>query len=459
MHADKPLFWHQGLFLQPQHFQLSDLHQLHRFRALRQYGMPYFWGVAGLKIRKGALERRQIEVTEIEVLFDDGHLVTFPGNAHIEPRSFDKAWEEGGKPFMVYLGLRKWNPEGGNVSQVEDTAASVNTMYAVSPDPVEQPDLLGSGPAAQLKPMRYVLRLFWEDELDDLGAYNIIPLARLERDVQEVRLDESFVPPCITLSASRWLCHVFSDISDQVASRCRRLEQYKNPAGLGSGDLDFTSTVFLLVLRSLNRYAPQLDHFATAPHIHPWHAFGLLRQMIGELSSFSREMSALGEGPDGQKILPDYDHENIGPCFEKAREIVTNILDSLTAGPEFMSQFVFSDPYFTVEMPERAFAAGNTFWLLVKTENPEQALPELLKIAKLSATHGMSTLLARAVQGIGMIHMENLPPGLPRSKGALCFRIDTDSPHWEDVVRSGSLSLYWDSAPSDLAVYIAAMRG
>ncbi|GKT31374.1 type VI secretion system baseplate subunit TssK, partial [Aduncisulcus paluster] len=90
MHADKPLFWHQGLFLQPQHFQLSDLHQLHRFRAMRQYGLPYFWGVSGLK----------------------------------------GAWEEGGKPFTVYLGLRKWNPEGGNVAQVEDTAASVNTMFA-----------------------------------------------------------------------------------------------------------------------------------------------------------------------------------------------------------------------------------------------------------------------------------------------------------------------------------------
>ena len=459
MHGDKPLFWHQGLFLQPQHFQLSDLHQLHRFRAMHQYGLPYFRGVAGLKIREGALERRNFEVTEVEVFFEGGHLVNFPGNAILEPRSFDKDWEDGGKPFMVYLGLRKWSFEGGNVAEVEDTSALVNTMFAVSPDPVEQPDLLGSGPSAQLKPMRYVLRLFWEHELDDLGAYEIIPLARLERDVQDVRLDESFIPPCITMNASGWLSILFRDISDQVASRCRRLEQYKNPTGLDSGDLDFTSTVFLLVLRTLNRYAPQLDHYASAPHIHPWHAFGLLRQIIGELSSFSREMSALGEGPDGQKVLPDYDHENIGPCFEKAREIISNILDSLTAGPEFMSQFVFSDPYFTVELPERAFAAGNSFWLLVKTENPDQSLRELMNVAKLSATRGMSNLLARAVHGIGMIHMENLPPGLPRSKGSLCFRTDTESPHWEDVVRSGSLSLYWDSAPSDLAVYIAAMRG
>ncbi|WP_432738115.1 type VI secretion system baseplate subunit TssK [Maridesulfovibrio sp. FT414] len=459
MHADKPLFWHQGLFLQPQHLQLADLHQLHRLRAIRQYGHPYFWGITGLKLREGALERKNFEVTDIEVFFDEGHLVTFPGNAHLEPRSFDKSWQEEGEPFMVYLGVRKWNPEGANVSLVENSVSSVNTMFAVSPDPEEQPDLLGSGPVAQIKPMRYVLRLFWEEELHDLGSYHIIPLARLILDVNEVRLDESFVPPCLTMSASKWLHNIFRDISDQVVSRCRRLEQYKNPTGLGSGDLDFTSTVFLLVLRTLNRYAPLLRHYVEAPHVHPWEAFGLLRQIIGELSSFSREMTALGEGPDGRKLLPDYDHENVGSCFEAARTIIANILDSLTAGPEFMTQFVFEDPYFTAAIPERAFAPGNTFWLLVRTEKPEQALPELLKIAKLSATHGMSTLLARAVQGISLMHVENLPPGLPRTKGALCFRIDTESPHWDDVVRSGSISLYWDSAPSDLSVYIAAMRG
>ncbi|CCO24167.1 type VI secretion system baseplate subunit TssK [Maridesulfovibrio hydrothermalis] len=459
MHANKPLFWHQGLFLQPQHFQLADLHQLHRLRAIREFGQPYFWGVTRLKIRTGALERRNFEVSDIEILFDDGNFVCFPGNAKLEPRSFDKAWVDGEKPFMVYLGLRKWNPEGGNVSLVDDDASVVNTMFAASPDPEELPDMLGNGPVAQVKPMRYVLRLFFENELEDLGAYTILPLARLILDVQQVRLDDSFIPPALTMRASDSLNNIFKDISDQVASRCRRLEQYKNPAGLGAGDLDFTSTVFLLALRTLNRYAPKLKHLADAPNIHPWKAFGVLRQIIGELSSFSRDISALGEGGSGEKLVPDYDHENLGPCFEAARSIITHILDSLTAGPEFMSQFVFEDPYYTAELPERAFGPGNTFWLLVRTDRPDQALPEILKIAKLSATRGMSALLARAVHGIGLIHVENPPPGLPRSKGALCFRFDTLSHLWEDVEKSRSISLYWDSAPKEMTAYIAAMRG
>ncbi|WP_291326981.1 type VI secretion system baseplate subunit TssK [Desulfovibrio sp. UCD-KL4C] len=427
MYANKPLFWHQGLFLQPQHFQLADLHQLYRLRALREFGQPYFWGLTKLDVREGALERN-LEVTGVEVLFEDGNFVSFPGNAMLEQRSFDKAWQDGEKLFMVYLGLKKWNSEGGNVTLTDDNTTISNTMFAVSPDPGELPDLLGNGPVGQIKPMHYVLRLFWETELDDIGAYTIIPLGRLMLDLEQARLDESFIPPALTLDSSEYLTNVFKDISDQVALCSRRLEQYKSPGGLGTGDLNFTSTVFLLALRTLNRYAPVLKHFVEAPHVHPWKAFGLLRQIIGELSSFSRD-------------------------------IISRILDSLTAGPEFMSQFTFEDPYFTAELPDRAFGTGNTFWLLVRTHEPEKAMPELLKIAKLSATKGMSTLLSRAINGISITPVENPPPGLPRTKGALCFHIDTESSLWNEVQRSGSLSLYWDSAPREMMAYIAAMKG
>lgn len=459
MYADKPLFWHQGLFLQPQHFQLADMHQLHRLRVLREFGQPHFWGVTRLGIRTGALERRNFEVSDVEILFDDGNFVSFPGNAVLAPRSFDTAWTDGEKPFMVYLGLRKWNPEGGNVSLMEDGAATANTMFAASPDPEGTPDFLGGGPVAQVKPMRFVLRLFWETELEDLGAYSLIPLARLERDGEQVRLSDEFYPPCLTMAASEPLSSLFKDISDQVASRCRRLEEYKNPGGLGSGDLDFTSTVFLLVLRTLNRYAPMLRHLVDAPHIHPWKAFGLLRQVIGELSSFSRDVSALGEGTRGEKLLPDYRHDDPAPCFKAARAIITRILDSLTAGPEFMTQLVYEDPYYCAELPARAFGPGNTFWLLIRTGEPESALAEIRKLAKLSATKGMSALLARAVHGLGLVFEENPPPGLPRTKGALCFRIDTESALWPEVEKSRNIALYWDSAPKDMTAYIAAMRG
>ena len=77
--------------------------------------------------------------------------------------------------------------------------------------------------------------------------------------------------------------------------------------------------VYLLALRSLNRYASLLVHMAAARHGHPWQAYGLLRQLIGELSTFSGEISFTGEDQEGSQLLPDYDHSELGACFAAAR--------------------------------------------------------------------------------------------------------------------------------------------
>ena len=51
----RPVFWHQGLFLQPQHFQLADLHQQERLLPFQRYLHPHFWGVARMAMQATAL--------------------------------------------------------------------------------------------------------------------------------------------------------------------------------------------------------------------------------------------------------------------------------------------------------------------------------------------------------------------------------------------------------------------
>ncbi|MGL1932058.1 MAG: type VI secretion system baseplate subunit TssK [Desulfotalea sp.] len=459
MYQKKPLFWHQGLFLQPQHFQQSALHQQDRLNTLRYYGHPYSWGVTSFSIRKQPLESKVFEVKNIEIMFEDGNFVSFPENAILKPRSFDTAWEDRGKSFTVYIGLKRWNDVGGNATvEDRDSEQNSNTMFSVSPDPEELPDLLGGGPVGQIKPMHYVLRLFWETEIEDLGSYHLIPLARLEMIGDQVRIDETFVPPLLTMRASDYLLGLFRDVSEQMAARGRRIEQYKNSSN-AKDTLDLSSTIFLLALRSLNRYIPQLKHLTLAPHLHPWDVFGLLTQIVGELSSFSSDITALGESPKGEKIVPDYDHQNPGPCFSAAVKVISDILDKLTLGPEFIGKFIFDDTFFSVTIPKRAFAANNSFWLLVQSNDSGAIVDEIVNIAKLSATKGMSVLLARAVHGVSLSLVENPPPGIPQSSNGLCFSIDIESPLWAEVESTGNLSLYWDGAPPEIIANLVVLRG
>ena len=42
-----------------------------------------------------------------------------PDNASVEPRKFEGDWVDGGKPFTVYLGIRRFNPMGENVTTAD----------------------------------------------------------------------------------------------------------------------------------------------------------------------------------------------------------------------------------------------------------------------------------------------------------------------------------------------------
>ncbi|MDE3019819.1 MAG: type VI secretion system baseplate subunit TssK, partial [Nitrospirota bacterium] len=61
MDSKKPIFWHQGLFLQPQHFQLSDLYAGFLQRPFADLGLPHFWGVGALELSAAAVKNLSVE--------------------------------------------------------------------------------------------------------------------------------------------------------------------------------------------------------------------------------------------------------------------------------------------------------------------------------------------------------------------------------------------------------------
>ena len=105
MSVQKPLFWQQGLFLQPQHFQLQEQSFRGLLAPFGRFAAPHFWGVGDLEIRKSALPNRILDLHRGTFMFPDGTWVELPGNAVIRARSFDESWAG---PLNVYLGLKAW---------------------------------------------------------------------------------------------------------------------------------------------------------------------------------------------------------------------------------------------------------------------------------------------------------------------------------------------------------------
>ena len=449
---ERPLFWHQGLFLQPQHFQLQDRYIQSLLTPATTWHQPHFWGVGSLAIQESALGNLALSVTGGQFLFPENSYVSFPGNCLIAARSFEEDWVEGGKPLTALMGLRKWNPAGGNVTTIPslDAMDRATTRFAAIEDAQEITDLHQGGPRAEIKQLYYVLRIFWEDEIGQLGDYDLIPFAQVVRHGEEILLGGQFVPPCLTIGASPSLARIVEDIRDQLTARSHQLEGYKRERGIHSAEFGSRDMVYLLALRSLNRYVPRLSHFTEASPVHPWQVYGVLRQIIGELSSFSDRVNVLGENAEGVAAVPKYDHRRLYHCFHSAQDLIIRLLDDITAGPEYMLQLLFDGTYFATELVPRMFEGRNRYYLVLETEqDPKEVLSALEAVIKLGSRESLPILIARALPGVPLEHLPVAPQELPRRPGAIYLKIDQHSEHWMNVQNNHNLALFWDTAPGD----------
>lgn len=460
MKIPRPVFWHQGLLLQPQHFQLQDQAVQSRLIPFLKYQGPHFWGVGEAEIDQGALGTGSFSLESGNFLFPDGAYVEFPGNALVDPRRLEEGLQEG-KPLQVYLGLRKWNDAGENVTAIggrEELHASATRFVAMA-DPEEVRDLHGGGPDGQVKGLHYLLRIFWEAELDQLGGYSLIPLARLELFGAEPRLSERFAPPSLALDACKPLLSLVKEIRDQLAARSRQLEQYKKQRGVQSAEFGSRDLVYLLALRTLNRHGPLYFHLTEARPVHPWTVYGALRQLVGELSSFSLRNDVQGEMDGGAGMLPRYDHLKLWDCFRAARDLVTQLLDEITAGPDYIIRLAYDGAYFAAELKPAQLGEGNRYYLALQTEQDSRVvLHSLETAAKLSAREHLPVLASRALPGLVLEYQQVPPQELPRRPRTLYFAVDHHHDQWNMVAKGYNIALYWDSAPADLEVELMVLE-
>lgn len=455
--SKKPLYWHQGLFLQPQHFQQFDLYVQSLLTPFYSYQMPYFWGVKNINIQESALQQRVFEIQQAEVIFQDRTWAAFPGNALIQPRSFEDVPLdlEGENPFRIYLGIRKWNQVDKNVTPTKatDDLGALGTRYQCPMDPEDVKDLHHDGPSANVRFMNFVLKLFWETEIEDLGEYWLIPIAQLELEGTEIHLSPNFIPPTFVLSGSGVLIQMMRGIVEQVTSRSRALEPYKLSRDFQTSGTEGNYMRYQLALTALNRYASLLHHMMETPLIHPWVVYGLLRQMIGELSSYTERIDALGRLMDGTPLLPNYDHKNLYTCFNEAHTLINELLGAIIVGGENIVHLVREKIEFQGQIPLEAITDRNIFCLVVKTAaDPDQIVSAFVHIAKVGSLEEMPTLLARALTGVPVDHRSTPPPGIPRRPDSLYFLLDRTHPQWQEIKRTGNICLHWDDAPEDATV-------
>ncbi len=456
MSPGKPIYWHEGLFLQPHHFQWQDFYLQSLVEPFNRYLTPSFWGTSKLVVHTEALSNFVFNIVSGEFRFRDMTHAVFPGNAVVESRNFEKAWKDKGKPFTVYLGIRKLSPNSRNVSDPlhYESFSMVPTRFAADSETENLPDFYEGTEPLAVERLRYVLKLLWEEEKNAVGDYEVLPIARLVNQNGNIMLSPTFIPPALSIFSSHVLMRCVKSISELITSTANRLEANKKERGVHTAEFGTKDMVFLLTLRTLNRFSPVLRHMiGSGFSVHPWSVYGVLCQLIGELSTFSAKINLVRIRKDDPFYLPPYDHEELSRCFQRTVKILTKLMDDIAADPEYISLFTYDGTCHCLELPPKMLEGRKRYYLVVETEaDQEQVASELENLAKLSSPKYLDLLIAQSLPGIRLRRVEHPPPELPRRSMGTYFSIDHKSRLWQKVREEKNLALSWDTRPEDARV-------
>lgn len=465
--AENAVFWKQGLFLHPQHFQLMS-RQIHgAIEPVLRLASPNAWGASHLRIRESALENGILDIVGGDFLFPDGTHVRLPANAVLPSRKMPDSGSEdddenGGGLLTAHVALRRWNDRGRNVSLRETTdrgAGRVETMYVSDLVPQTIPDLYSDGPEAQILTVRYALEIVWESEIEQYGDCHLLPVARVRKIGDRLQIEKSYIPPSPSIGAHPDLLNRVRNIRDGLLGRCKRLDEYKPAENMSlSSPLNPETVAVLLAMRSLNAYAAFFDHLCDAPDAHPWDVYGVVRQLAGELSSFSAGIDALCRTSEGETLLPPYDHNDPGMCFARAEALLARLLDALVVGPQAIAPFEATGAIMSATLPVEKMTDGHGCWLALKPHRDIDDISiQALNAIKLGPASAMAVLRARALPGVPLKPRDEAPPGLPRRKGVYYLEIEHDSQLWRETVLEGRAGLTWEGQADSLDAFLAVM--
>jgi type VI secretion system protein ImpJ len=449
----RPIFWGQGMFLQPQHFQQQDAYHEGRLHRSLHLLIPFCWGVKSLVINEAALQNFRLEIEQCELVTWEGTLLRFqgpslPSNTRLLPRAFEQAMDPGGRSLGVYLGLKQVQREEPNVASPEPAALRPSTpikrrRYGLQESTT--PDLLtpdGAGVALQY--LLYDVQILFDDEVGPAQDSELVKVAELERTAEgrAVLLSKRYIPPCVSVQASRLLEGMLKEIRDLLTAKGRELAEYKSQRKVHTINLGSRDTVFLLMMQTVNRYIPLFHHYLEVEETHPYQMYGLLRQLIGELSTFSESVSVLG-GP-----LPAYRHDQLWECFDPAVRLAKELLNELTKGPDYVVPLIYDGEYFAGALDKRFFEGTNRYYLSIKVDlAPREVLRLLTETGKICSREEMEALRKQALSGLSVDYLENPPEELPRRAHCSYFVIDHHSYLWKRIEQRQNLAVYCELPP------------
>ena len=220
----KSLYWNQGLFLKPQHFQQFDLQTSTVANEYSKLRSGCSAGVAKLEIDEDALKNNMLVIERLECILPDGTLVTYPGNCQLEPIKLSAEQADTLGHISVYLGLSPVLEQASNLTTDNSSIARYKLNESIATK-----DLFDAHESADLTRLSLDCRILLGDaQLQQHGQLITIKLAELTQTADEYSQDLKFIPQALAVASSKVLQGYIKSLKQSLLGRFEQLESFSS---------------------------------------------------------------------------------------------------------------------------------------------------------------------------------------------------------------------------------------
>jgi type VI secretion system protein ImpJ len=424
--------WSEGMYLAPHHFQTQSRYvedSIH-FATSSLWYKPY--GLAACELDHEALKNATVNLVHARGVFPDGLPFHLPESDDRPPaRLISDAFLPTRDSHVLHLALPERRLSAPNFS-LEANGLSAQTRY-VSQTKVLRDETNGSDE----KPVqvgRKNFRLLLDSELRE--GLMTLPVARIRRDgAGHFVYDNSFIPPCLALTASESLQMILRRLVEILNEKSRIMALSGRQSGQPLPDYFRRELANFWLLHTIHSSIGVLQHLE-AKHGHPEELYVELARLGGALCSFSLETHP--------RDLPVYDHENLSECFaildaHIRRHLELNLPVSCVTIP-----FTPKESYYWIAPIQDPRLIENSRWIIAVEARLGEA--ELIRRApqrvKVCSDMFVRELVRRAVPGLTLTHLPAPPPEVPAKVEAQYFGLSKQGPCWDHIVKTKQVGVY-----------------
>jgi type VI secretion system protein ImpJ len=456
----KPIYWHHGLFLQPQHFQYQDQALHATIDKVWKTLAGDSWGVLSVRLDGNLLVENIVQVQAAELVFQDGTWVQVPDTGSVTPLVLTSEAFGSDSELIVYLALPKHRLN----------LKALGQRYLEAESPVAMPDRYQGGDPIDIPVLTHSLRIALKYHQQSSGTADevrylqpeeqAIAIARLVWRNDRIEQDADFIPPSLAIAGVPALKNLLGSLLKELLDRCRQLEDYKG--GLENGEFSSRIFRFRLALQTLSRYTAQLDHLGASRRATPDDLYLCLKQLLAEVSVFTSRSDVLGQR-GGESGTLNYEHSKADRSFKQLKERLLETLNELSVRPERLVRLAaVGEDRLQAALPSDFAKNLQRVFMIVRSDAPvSDWRDDLLEFAKLAPANLLPTLLDKAIPGIEIVAEPGRPEGLPQRPNSWYFRLNLDSAGdlLQAIKQGEDLVLYWRDRPDDISVELVQLKG